>query len=179
LVGWTGSEVGHYGAAEFAAQYNKDTVFAFDANRGKEREGGGRTREEGRKREAREKERGEGEEGQPSLLLSTTRTPFLHSMLPEVWREKEKEGERGRRRRRRKKGGTRRRGRSAQLAAQYNKDTFNEGGGRRREKEEEGGGRGREKEGRGRRREKGGGRKMLTGYRTFSSPRVGRDSFWR
>lgn len=34
LVGWTGSNVGHAGADEFAAKYNKDTVFAFDANRG-------------------------------------------------------------------------------------------------------------------------------------------------
>lgn len=34
LVGWTGSEVGHYGSMEFAAQYNQDSVFVFDANRG-------------------------------------------------------------------------------------------------------------------------------------------------
>lgn len=34
LLGWTGTELGHLGAQEYADAHNVDTVFAFDANRG-------------------------------------------------------------------------------------------------------------------------------------------------
>lgn len=34
LVGWTGSQLGHLGAQEYADMHSLDTAFAFDANRG-------------------------------------------------------------------------------------------------------------------------------------------------